>query len=78
MEGNMSKYEIKENKEAKPISLTIFAQGSAMGNITLFGSIDSFKQGRFTYTDAQGTMVTLVGEFYSFEDSRVYKSSQVR
>ncbi len=76
LEGDMSKYEIKENKDAKPVDLTIFALGSAMGNVTLFGSIDSYKQGRFTYTDARGSQITLTGEFFSFEDSRIYKSSR--
>jgi hypothetical protein len=76
MDGTMSKYEIKENKEAKPVDLTIFALGSAMGNVTLFVSIDSYKQGRVTYTDVKGTRLTFNGQFFSYDDSRVYKSSQ--
>lgn len=74
MEGKVSKYEIKENKDAKPVDLTVYALGSAMGNVTVFASVDSYGMGRITYSDAQGTRLTINGYFYSFEESRVYKS----
>ena len=74
MEGRITKYDITEGKENKPVEIKMYASGTTMGAVTLFFSIDFGKFAKVRYSDIQGLKLTFSGAFVALEESGVFKS----
>ncbi|WP_020530206.1 DUF4251 domain-containing protein [Flexithrix dorotheae] len=73
LDGKISKYEVKEGKDTKPITINMRASGAAMGPVSLSITVQPDGNARAYISGDFGERISFQGRLVSLEKSGVYK-----